>query len=149
MYLGHQTGRVIKSCSLGQTVLRLSLLAGCLSLLGGGLAGFQPSGGLIPLNKNVWSLSFCLLSGGLGIFTFLLFYLAIDVAKWSYGWPFTFVGMNSIAVYTLHEVFGKYFPFSYQTDQSHQAVLTSNYIAMASACLLAYWMYAEAIFIKL
>ena len=53
-----------------------------------------------PINKNLWSSSFVLLTGGISILLFTLFYYIIDVKgyqKWAYF--FKVIGVNSILIY--------------------------------------------------
>jgi heparan-alpha-glucosaminide N-acetyltransferase len=97
----------------------------------------------------VWSVSFTLISGGLGMFLLLAFYFSIDVWQGWWGWPFGYVGMNSIIIYVLHEVFATYFPFAFHNDGSHYSILISNYSGLIFANLIAYIMYRLQIFIKL
>ncbi|GMF55189.1 unnamed protein product [Phytophthora fragariaefolia] len=73
-----------------------------LSVLGGGLWVF-PSGPWIPLNKNLWSLSYVLLSSGLAAWLLALLVKLIDGAesvKWS-GAVCVAVGRNSISIYVM------------------------------------------------
>ena len=105
------------------------------------LADFKQEGGLIPINKNVWSLSFSLVTGAAGMLVFLLFYLVVDVFRWTVGWPFVYLGMNSIIIYVGHEVFALYFPFAYKNDQSHSSLMISNIIAVFFWNLIAFVLY--------
>ena len=55
---------------------------------------------LFPINKNLWSSSFVMLTSGLSLLLFALFYYVIDVrgySKWAFF--FTVIGMNSIFIY--------------------------------------------------
>jgi predicted acyltransferase len=55
---------------------------------------------LFPVNKNLWSPSFVLLTGGLGASLFGLTYWVVDVAGWKrWAAPFVTYGRNAIAVY--------------------------------------------------
>lgn len=53
-----------------------------------------------PINKNLWSSSFVLLTSGLSLLLFSLFYYTIDVAGYK-SWTLFFrvIGMNSILIY--------------------------------------------------
>ncbi|OWZ15655.1 hypothetical protein PHMEG_00010670 [Phytophthora megakarya] len=89
--------------------LRHLLLSGAglilLSIMSGGLWVF-PGGPRIPLNKNLWSFSYVLLSSGLAAWLLSLLVRFINCVdggthlKWS-GAPFTSVGKNSIAIYVM------------------------------------------------
>ena len=53
-----------------------------------------------PINKNMWTSSFVLFSGGWSVLLFALFYYIIDVSgykKWTL--PFIWIGTNSILIY--------------------------------------------------
>lgn len=120
---------------------RVMLWAIFYGLIAGLLCGFTQEGGLIPINKNVWSLSYSLLTGALGMLVFLLCYLVIDVFHWSVGWPFVYMGMNSIIIYVAHEVFALYFPFAYKNDGSHSSLMISNLIAVFFCNIIAFILY--------
>lgn len=70
-------------------------IAGIISLGLGGLWGL-----LFPINKNLWTSSFVLYTGGWSLLLLALFYLIIDVWGWK-KWAFFFIviGMNSITIY--------------------------------------------------
>jgi heparan-alpha-glucosaminide N-acetyltransferase len=75
-----------------------------LGVFAGVLCGFSQSGGPVPVNKNLWSLSFIttVASGDFILLSF--FYLVCDVLQWWTGAPLKFVGMNSILIYCGHEL---------------------------------------------
>ena len=80
-----------------------------LGLLFGGLAltvlgvlwgEAAPAWLLFPVNKNIWTSSFVLLTGGLAAALFGLTYFVVDVAGWKrWAAPFVTYGKNAIAVY--------------------------------------------------
>ncbi|GAB3779786.1 DUF5009 domain-containing protein [Spirosoma horti] len=86
----HKTGR--------QKALYL-LGAGALFVLLGVLWNF-----VFPINKNLWTSSFVLVTGGLSLSLLSIFYWIIDV-KGIKGWTFFFtvIGMNSILIYVADE----------------------------------------------
>jgi predicted acyltransferase len=58
-----------------------------------------------PINKNLWTSSFVLLTGGMAIIIFDLCYYVIDFkkhARWTK--PFIILGLNSIVAYVLTEI---------------------------------------------
>ncbi|RHY54879.1 hypothetical protein DYB38_007317 [Aphanomyces astaci] len=63
------------------------------------LCGFKINGGWIPLNKNLWSLSYTLCTSGAGCVMLALLYVAVDKFKVWDGVPFKYNGMNSILLY--------------------------------------------------
>ncbi|TDB67316.1 acyltransferase family protein [Arundinibacter roseus] len=66
-----------------------------------------------PINKNIWTSSFVLLTGGLSFLLLALFYGVIDVLQFR-SWTFFFVviGMNSIVIYMVK----KFIDFSFTAD---------------------------------
>ena len=65
---------------------------------------------VFPINKNLWTSSFMLLTGGLSLLLLAIFYWIIDV-KGITGWTFFFtvIGMNSILIYLA----GEFIDFEY------------------------------------
>jgi predicted acyltransferase len=66
-----------------------------------------------PINKNMWSSSFVLLTTGLSLLLLSLFYYIIDVRGYK-SWAFFFkvIGMNSILIY----LSGKFINWNYTTN---------------------------------
>ncbi|QHV98761.1 acyltransferase family protein [Spirosoma endbachense] len=79
--------------------------AGALFVLLGWLWNFN-----FPINKNLWTSSFMLVTGGLSLTLLAVFYWIIDV-KDRKGWTFffTIIGMNSILIYLA----GEFIDFEY------------------------------------
>lgn len=72
--------------------------------VGAALCGAQQTGGFIPVNKNLWSLSFVLVTTSLALTLLIVLYTVIDLRKWWTGSPFYEPGMNSILLYVGHSV---------------------------------------------
>ncbi len=55
---------------------------------------------ILPINKNIWTSSFILFSGGWSVLLLAMFYFVIDV-KGYHNWclPFVWIGTNSILIY--------------------------------------------------
>lgn len=73
-----------------------------------GLAALAVAGAwdiVFPINKNIWSSSFVLFSGGWSLLLLALFYWVIDVLQFR-KWTFFFVviGMNSIVIYMSRKI---------------------------------------------
>ena len=62
----------------------------------GGLCGFSKENGLVPVSKNMWSISFVFTMSSMAFFLLTLMYLLIDVWQLWEGSPFYYAGMNSI-----------------------------------------------------
>lgn len=69
-----------------------------LGVIGGRLCGFSKEDGLIPINKNLWSVSFILTLASMAFLLLTVMYLLVDVADFWSGSPLIYVGMNPILV---------------------------------------------------
>ncbi|KAF3852169.1 hypothetical protein F7725_005524 [Dissostichus mawsoni] len=107
--------------------------------------------GFIPVNKNLWSLSYVTTLACFANVLLVLVYFTVDVKKWWSGAPFYYPGMNSILVYVGHEVFEEYFPFRWRmsNSQSHTEHLTQNLVATSCWVFIAYVLYRKKIFWKI
>ena len=108
-----------------------------------------------PINKNLWTSSFVLLTGGLSLFLLSIFYYVIDVLE-SRRWAFFFtvIGMNSIMIY----MSGKFINWSFSNkaifgwlgqlvgDPATLVVMPICYVAIKWAFL--YFMYRKNVFLR-
>lgn len=75
--------------------------------------------GWMPINKNLWSVSFIFATGSLAYLMLIICYLTIDVWKiWS-GSPFYWAGMNAIVLYLGHELLAQKFPVHWQSSHNN------------------------------
>ena len=119
------------------------LFAGC-------LCSFRQNGGLIPLNKNLWSTSFVLFSAGGGLVGLSFCYILVDVYKVWTGAPFLYLGMNSILIYVGSDILQPYFPFSYKIENyNHNTMLTCTTVGVVSWIIVAYYFYRIKFFVKI
>jgi len=163
VWLGLTCGRIFVHHKDVHSRLRRLLLWGCAqSLLAGLLCGFSKDGGVIPVNKNLWSLSFILLQSGLGNILLSAFYIIVDVKIWWAGNPLRAMGMNSILLYCAHEIFGRccpppvllnlsltlirFFPFYIQGPNTHSWNLFSNAFGCFCWVVIAYILYRKGHF---
>jgi len=107
-----------------------------------------------PINKEIWSSSFNLLTIGLSLIFMAVFYFIIDVkgyVKWSF--PFRLIGLNSITIYMAHRMVD----FKYTSDyiltgtmdlsgDFSMVVLTLGVLGLE--LLLLYFLYKKNIFLK-
>ena len=119
-------------------------------MIAGALCGCSKEGGIVPVNKNLWSLSF---SSALGSMAFLLLsamYILIDVLEvWS-GSPFFYLGMNSLLLYMGHEICSDFFPISWKPyTKGHAELLFMNLWGTAIWVTVSYVMYRKKIFFAL
>ena len=155
-YIGLMAGRALQHYPGGTERAhwsRLSRWVGAglvLCFIAGCLCEFAQEGGAIPVNKNMWSTSFGLVTAGGGLLGLSLCYLFCDVLKLWSGAPFNFMGMNSILLYCSHDVFSEFFPFSYDTNEtSHEQLLVCNMIGTGCWLVLSYYFFKTGFFWKL
>ncbi|XP_022537407.2 heparan-alpha-glucosaminide N-acetyltransferase isoform X1 [Astyanax mexicanus] len=152
-FLGLQAGKILlhyrdQPRQIMTRFLVWSFLLGAVSAV---LTKCSKDYGYIPVNKNLWSLSYVTtLSCFAFVFLLVLFYM-VDVKRWWSGAPFFYPGMNSILVYVGHEVFEDYFPFRWKmaNSQSHAEHLTQNLLATSIWVLISYILYRKKIFWKI
>uniref|UniRef100_G3PTN2 Heparan-alpha-glucosaminide N-acetyltransferase n=1 Tax=Gasterosteus aculeatus aculeatus TaxID=481459 RepID=G3PTN2_GASAC len=152
-FLGLQAGKIILHYrdfhkSIMSRFLTWGLLLGVISTI---LTKCSTDRGLIPVNKNLWSLSYVTTLACFAYVLLVLVYYAVDVKGWWSGAPFYYPGMNSILVYVGHEVFKDYFPFRWRmaNSQSHGEHLAQNLVATSCWILISYVLYRKKIFWKI
>jgi heparan-alpha-glucosaminide N-acetyltransferase len=121
-FLGAQASRVLQYYSQpGKRLMRWAAWGVLLGLLAVVLTGGTRDQGAIPINKNLWSMSFIFALSGFGFIVLSFMYMLVDVKKvWS-GAPVVFLGLNSIGVYCGHEILHRFAPFSFvPPDQVHK-----------------------------
>ncbi|XP_030628625.1 heparan-alpha-glucosaminide N-acetyltransferase [Chanos chanos] len=107
--------------------------------------------GFIPVNKNLWSLSYVMCMGCLSFVLLAGMFFVVDVKDWWTGKPFIYPGMNSIFVYVGHSLLGYYFPFSWEqrVQSSHWEMLFQCLWATALWILISYLLYRKKFFLKI
>ncbi|XP_023188882.1 heparan-alpha-glucosaminide N-acetyltransferase [Xiphophorus maculatus] len=152
-FLGLQAGKILLHyrdvpTSVISRFLIWGLLLGAISAV---LTECSTDKGFIPVNKNLWSLSYVTTLACFAFVLLVLVYYTIDVKKWWSGAPFYYTGMNSILVYVGHEVFEDYFPFRWRmaNSQSHAEHLIQNVLATSLWVVISYILYRKRIFWKI
>ncbi|XP_072293662.1 heparan-alpha-glucosaminide N-acetyltransferase [Eucyclogobius newberryi] len=152
-FLGMQAGKIILfySGSSASVLGRFGVWALLLGISTAVLTKCRRDAGFIPVNKNLWSLSFVTC---LGCFSFLLLgalYFVIDVKGWWRGGPFIYTGKNSILVYVGHSLLGFYFPFSWdmRLQDSHWELLFMNLWGTSLWLLISFLLYRKRFFLKI
>nr|XP_055061712.1 heparan-alpha-glucosaminide N-acetyltransferase [Misgurnus anguillicaudatus] len=152
-FLGLQAGKILLHYrdQHRQIMTRFLTWAFLLGILSAVLTKCSTNKGFIPVNKNLWSLSYVTTLSCFAFVLLMVFYYMVDVKKWWSGTPFFYPGMNSILVYVGHEVFEEYFPFRWKmaNSQSHAEHLTQNLLATSIWVLIAYLLYRKKIFWKI
>lgn len=93
-FLGLQAGRIFITYKEHKgRIIRLLIWAVITGAIGVGLCEGSQNEGVIPLNKNLWSVSFILVTAALGYVLLSALYIVIDVIKIWDGEPFVFPGM--------------------------------------------------------
>lgn len=152
-FLGLQAGKILLHykdlhSSIITRFLIWGLLLGTISAV---LTKCSRDQGFIPVNKNLWSLSYVTTLACFAYVALVLVYYTVDVKRWWSGAPFYYPGMNSILVYVGHEVFEEYFPFRWKmaNSQSHAEHLTQNLLATSLWVLISFLLYKKKIFWKI
>ncbi|XP_073854869.1 heparan-alpha-glucosaminide N-acetyltransferase isoform X11 [Macaca fascicularis] len=152
-FLGVQAGKILLYYKAQTKDILIRFTAWCciLGLISVVLTKVSENEGFIPVNKNLWSLSYVTTLSSFAFFILLVLYPVVDVKGLWTGTPFFYPGMNSILVYVGHEVFENYFPFQWKLkdNQSHKEHLTQNLVATALWVLIAYILYRKKIFWKI
>ncbi|XP_023565847.1 heparan-alpha-glucosaminide N-acetyltransferase [Octodon degus] len=152
-FLGVQAGKILTYYK-GQTkdiLIRFTVWCCVLGLISVALTKMSQNEGFIPVNKNLWSISYVTALSAFAFFILLALYLVVDVKGLWTGTPFFYPGMNSILVYVGHEVFENYFPFQWELEdnQSHKEHLIQNIVTTALWVFIAYVLYKKKIFWKI
>lgn len=120
-------------------------------VLGAILCRFSINDGWIPINKNLWSLSYVLVTVSFAYLLFSIFYYVIDVRKWWTGSPLMQAGMNAILMYVGSELLSKMYPLYWHIGSmnTHFMFLLQNIWTTEMWILIAYYLYAKKIFVNL
>ncbi|XP_041068164.1 heparan-alpha-glucosaminide N-acetyltransferase isoform X3 [Carcharodon carcharias] len=152
-FLGLQAGKIliIYKGQNKQIVLRFFIWSILLGVISAILTKCSKDHGFIPVNKNLWSISYVTTLSSFAYVLLLLIYFMVDVKKYWTGAPFFYPGMNSILLYIGHEVFEHYFPFRWKmlNDYSHGEHLTQNLLATTIWVFISYILYRKKIFWKI
>uniref|UniRef100_A0A3Q3IF37 Heparan-alpha-glucosaminide N-acetyltransferase catalytic domain-containing protein n=1 Tax=Monopterus albus TaxID=43700 RepID=A0A3Q3IF37_MONAL len=152
-FLGLQAGKIILHYrDLPTSIMSRFLLWGLfLGVISAILTKCSTDRGFIPVNKNLWSLSYVTTLACFAFVLLVVIYYTVDVKKWWSGAPFYYPGMNSILIYVGHEVFEEYFPFRWPmaNSQSHAEHLTQNLVATSCWVFISYVLYRKKIFWKI
>merc|ERR1712216_152947 len=98
-------------------------------VIGLAFTSFKFDDGWIPVNKNLWSVSFVLFMAGMANAVLMIMYVLEIYNVWV-GWPFGYLGANSILVYCGHEILSGIFPFGWGTSGRHFETLFSNLLGV-------------------
>ncbi|QYJ78058.1 transmembrane glucosamine N-acetyltransferase NagX [Shewanella acanthi] len=149
VFVGHF---IVKPHPQGEwTKVALLAFVGALSLALGWLLD-----GIIPVNKDLWTSSFVLVTCGWSMLLLAFFYGVIDVLHWHrLAFVFVVIGSNAIIIYLAsslvdwkylsQSLFGGIIGALPETAQPLGAVIA----LLAVQWLLLYWMYRKKIFVRI
>lgn len=126
--------------------LTYSFLYGMLAAI---LCKFSLNDGWIPINKNLWSLSFVFGLAAIDFLVLTILYLTIDVWHLYSGKPFIFPGRNSICIYICHIVFANFFPIQFHVPNTHAYQVAMHIYGVVLWCFVSFIMDAKQISIKI
>jgi predicted acyltransferase len=114
------------------TTLGLAVAGGALLALGGLWST------VFPLNKNLWTSSFVLWTGGWSLLALAVFHQLVDVFGWRrLVFPLTVIGMNAITIYLAEHwmPLGKWFAVWFPATWDGVPI-----VQLAGAGLIVYWL---------
>ena len=112
------------------------------------LTGFDQINGWMPVNKNLWTLSYVQLTASSSFFLFSVLYFLVDVLQCWSGNPFVYLGLNSILIYVFHVLFGKMLPVYFKVSHTHLAQFLMNFWGSVVWTLVAIYLYWNKIFVS-
>nr|CAD7397800.1 unnamed protein product [Timema poppensis] len=144
VYLGVQAGRITLCYHYAYSrVVRWTSWAVVTGLLAGCLCNFSRSDGVVPVNKNLWSVSYVLATASLAFILQCILYIWVDVKRWMSCNLFRFAGMNAILLYVGHELTHGVFPWGWQPYyHTHMEYLL---MALWGSCL---WVFIAFVLFK-
>lgn len=151
VFLGVQCGTTLLVYPTCRDRLRRWIFWGLgLAAFTGFLTLFSVNDGFIPINKNLWSLSFVTVTSSLAFLLLSLIYFLVDVRNigddfWTI---FLYPGMNAIILYVGHSIFHKMWPFHFAFDvmNTHFILLLENCYTVVIWILIAHKLYHKKIF---
>jgi len=114
---------------------------------------FSVDNGIIPINKNLWSLSFVTVTSSLAFLLLSLVYFLVDVRNigddfWTI---FLYPGMNAIVLYVGHSIFHTMWPFhfAFEVMNTHFILLLENLYTVTVWILISHYLYHKEIFFSI
>ncbi|KAF9420505.1 hypothetical protein HW555_003255 [Spodoptera exigua] len=117
---------------------------------GGALCMFSKNGGVIPVNKNLWSISYCLVTSSMAMFIQAVLYFIVDLkTKWG-GRPLYYAGQNALFLYIGSELLKRHFPLHWAlVAPTHAQLLATHAAAMLIWLAVGVALHRKRIFITL
>ena len=152
VWTGVQFGVTIMEFSDWSSFLpRIGLWATLQGLVAGVLCNWEQAGGLIPINKNLWSLSFVLATNCFALVLFACLYIIIDRLKLWSGTPMIQPGKNAILLYVTHLVVQKMLPWHWSLGDmnSHFWALVESMWGISLWVLISIYLDTRRLYLKL
>lgn len=151
VYLGVQAGRILLSYHYSVSrVVRWCVWGFICGTIAAVLCKFQKDDGWIPVNKNLWSVSFVLLTACFAFLLLSILYVVVDAGKWWNGYPFLYAGMNPIVLYVGHELATDKFPWSWQPYfHTHTEYLAMDIWGTCLWLLIAFILFKKDIYLSI
>ncbi|KAJ9576242.1 hypothetical protein L9F63_006904, partial [Diploptera punctata] len=152
VFLGVQAGTTLTFYQEWKDRLKHWLAWGTASgIIGAILCLASKEEGWIPVNKNLWSLSFVLVTSSFAFFLLSACYFLIDVKFWWSGKPFFYPGMNATIMFVGHEVAYNLFPWHWSVGamNTHFMQLIEALWGTGLWILVAIWLYHIKFFLSL
>lgn len=149
VFFGVQCGMILTIHSKWKArITRWMIWSLSCGLITGILCNFSKENGWIPVNKNMWSLSYVLVTSSFAFTLLSICFYFIDVKKWWDGSPFVYAGMNAIVMYVGHTVFHKMMPWHFRIGEmnTHFILLFESTWNTVLWIGIAYWLYCKNIF---
>jgi len=150
VFLGYQAGYILQVYSghvdrIGRWIC-WSVLTGT---IGAVLCGASQNDGWVPVNKNLWSISFVMVTSSFAFLLLAVLYFLIDVKHLWKGQPLFYAGMNSILLYCGHSVGSNLFPFHFTIGsmRTHAAKLPESLWVSTLWVIIAFVLYRKKVFI--
>lgn len=151
VYLGVQAGRTLNTYqNVKAKAIRWMIWGTIIGIIGGILCKFERDDGPIPINKQLWSLSYVFVTSGMAFILQTFLFLIVDILrKWG-GRPFFYPGMNAIFIYVGHELFKNTFPFAWiPVYETHAVYLFMNLWGTFLWVAISIFMYKRNIFLSI
>ncbi|XP_015110706.1 heparan-alpha-glucosaminide N-acetyltransferase [Diachasma alloeum] len=146
---GVQAGRILFCYYLhnASKIVRWICWAIFIGIVAGLLCNWSKEG-IIPVSKNLMSLSFVLTTCCFAFLLFAILYYIIDHRRMWDGGPFIYAGANALFLYVGHYFTMKNFPWAWElNDPTHAATLAMNIWTTTLWGLIAYLLYRKDIII--
>lgn len=150
VYLGVIFGRTILYFNSTKVrMVRWLIQAAIYGIVGGILCSWSKEEGVIPVNKNLWSLSFVLVTASLAFFVLSILFLVIDHFQLWSGAPLRQAGTNALLLYVGHIMTKSTFPWSWKPQDvtTHNEYIAMNTIGTCLWLLIAVFLERNSVFI--